>query len=143
MFQNDLSLTNKRALFAFASVLAFSLAIFPHVSFAGTGGDALSDVWLQISDFTQGTLGRILAGLMVVTGLAAGVMRQSLGGFITGLGAGVGLYNAPTVIETMVSATVPVAAAAPTAAAADPSLMATVFNVVAPLHSIVNLIALG
>lgn len=30
-------------------------------SFAGTGGDAFTDVWDTLKDWTQGTLGRIVA----------------------------------------------------------------------------------
>ena len=107
----QMKMDKKAALCAGLTVALIAL-VLPGVAAAGTGGEALSDVWLQISDFTQGTLGRIIAGLMVVAGLGAGIMRQSLGGFIVGLGAGIGLYNAPTVLEEMVSATLPVMQAA-------------------------------
>ena len=75
-------------------------------SFAGTGGDAFTDVWDTLKDWTQGTLGRIVAGAMVLDGIA----RQSLMAFTLGIGGGMGLYNTPTVVESVMSATLPVVA---------------------------------
>ena len=73
-------------------------------SFAGTGGDEFSDVWTTIKDWTQGTLGRV--------GIISGVARQSLMAFAIGIGGGIGLYNAPTIIESILTATVPEGGAA-------------------------------
>jgi len=78
---------------------------------AGTGGDTFDSVWITLTDWMQGTLGRILIGLMILTGIGAGVLRQSLMPFVTGVGGGVGLYAAPDVIESIMTATVPAAAA--------------------------------
>jgi conjugal transfer pilus assembly protein TraA len=78
---------------------------------AGTGGDNFDSVWIQLTDWMQGTLGRIIIGLMILAGIGAGVLRQSLMPFITGVGGGVGLYAAPDVIESIMTATVPAAAA--------------------------------
>ncbi len=78
---------------------------------AGTGGDTFDSVWITLTDWMQGTLGRILIGLMILTGIGAGVLRQSLMPFVTGVGGGIGLYAAPDVIESIMTATVPAAAA--------------------------------
>lgn len=78
---------------------------------AGTGGDTFETVWITLTDWMQGTLGRILIGLMILTGIGAGVLRQSLMPFVTGVGGGVGLYAAPDVIESIMTATVPAIAA--------------------------------
>ena len=77
-------------------------------SFAGTGGDEFSDVWTTIKDWTQGTLGRVVAGSMILVGIISGVARQSLMAFAIGIG----LYNAPTIIESILTATVPEGGAA-------------------------------
>ena len=78
-------------------------------SFAGTGGDAFTDVWDTLKDWTQGTLGRIVAGAMVLVGIVGGIARQSLMAFALGIGGGMGLYNTPTVVESVMSATLPAA----------------------------------
>ncbi|NBM93201.1 hypothetical protein GWI74_07070 [Proteus sp. G2662] len=79
-------------------------------SFAGAGGDAFTDVWDTLKDWTQGTLGRIVAGAMVLVGIVGGIARQSLMAFALGIGGGMGLYNTPTVVESVMSATLPVVA---------------------------------
>ena len=87
---------------------------------AGTGGDTFDSVWITLTDWMQGTLGRILIGLMVLTGIGAGVLRQSLMPFVTGVGVGVGLYASPDVIESIMTATVPFGIAAVQAIQAVP-----------------------
>ncbi|MGL4616279.1 MAG: TraA family conjugative transfer protein, partial [Shewanella sp.] len=63
-----------------------------------------------LKDWTQGTLGRIVAGAMVLVGIVGGIARQSLMAFALGIGGGMGLYNTPTVVESVMSATLPVVA---------------------------------
>lgn len=38
---------------------------------AGTGGDTFDSVWITLTEWMQGTLGRILIGLMILTGISA------------------------------------------------------------------------
>lgn len=90
---------------------AVTLMLAASIAVAGTGGDTFDSVWITLTEWMQGTLGRILIGLMVLTGIGAGVLRQSLMPFVTGVGGGVGLYASPDVIESIMTATVPVAAA--------------------------------
>ncbi|MBB3268621.1 conjugal transfer pilus assembly protein TraA [Azospirillum sp. OGB3] len=85
---------------------------------AGTGGTAFDDIWLTLTDWTQGTLGRIIAGSMVVVGLVGGVARQSLMPLGLGVGSGMGLYNTPTVIDSIMTGTLPVQVAEITSSAA-------------------------
>lgn len=80
-------------------------------AFAGKASTTFDTVWTTITNWMQGTLGRILIGLMILTGIGAGVLRQSLMSFVTGVGGGIGLYAAPGIINSIVSATVPVTAA--------------------------------
>lgn len=88
-----------------AMVLAMTLVV-AGTAVAGTGGDTFDSVWITLTDWMQGTLGRILIGLMILTGIGAGVLRQSLMPFVTGVGGGIGLYAAPDVIESIMTATI-------------------------------------
>lgn len=73
-------------------------------AYAGTGGTEFDSIWTTVKDWTQGTLGRIIAGSMILVGIIAGVIRQSLMAFAVGIGGGVGLYNSPTIIENIMTA---------------------------------------
>ncbi|TBW36209.1 hypothetical protein E0E54_10030 [Azotobacter chroococcum] len=87
---------------------------------AGTGSTTFDSVWTTITDWMQGTLGRVLVGMMILTGIGAGVLRQSLMSFVVGVGGGVGLYAAPDIIESIMTATVPVSVKAAEALLALP-----------------------
>lgn len=60
-------------------------------------------MWDTLNDWTQGTVGRIVAGAMVLVGIVGGIARQSLMVFALGIGGGMGLYNTPTVVESVMS----------------------------------------
>jgi len=92
---------NKTMMWTMALAVTAAL-IVPDMAYAGVGGTSLTPVWTQIVGFTQGTLGRIITLLIVVGGIAAAVVRQSLWAFMIGLSAGIGLYNAPTVVQSLV-----------------------------------------
>ncbi len=42
---------------------------------------------------------------MILVGIVGGIARQSLMAFAMGIGGGVGLYNSPTVVESIMTAT--------------------------------------
>ena len=72
-----------------------------------TGRSILPTVlWDTLKEWIQGTLGRVICGSMILVGIVAGVARQSISAFAIGIGGGIGLYNTPTVIESVLSATV-------------------------------------
>lgn len=98
-----------------------SLPLVSRMAFAGdSDDDLLEGVWDTLVDWTQGTLGRVITLLFIVTGIAAGVIRQSLFSFVVGVGAGLGLYNAPTVIGVVFGASME---AANTASAVIPLVL--------------------
>jgi conjugal transfer pilus assembly protein TraA len=90
-------------------LMALSL-LMSDAAFAGGGGAEFDDVWATIREWTEGTLGRIIAGAMILIGIIGGIARQSLMAFAMGVAGGMGLYNTPTIIETIMSATLEQAA---------------------------------
>tara|TARA_R110001583_G_scaffold1028_4_gene8897 strand:+ start:1230 stop:1610 length:381 start_codon:yes stop_codon:yes gene_type:complete len=98
--------------------------MFANDSLAGTGGTEFDDVWTSLKDWTQGTLGRIVAGTMILIGIVGGIARQSLMAFAMGIAGGMGLYNSPTIVESIMSATLTkTAELAPVAATISNGLM--------------------
>lgn len=94
-------------LMALTALVALAATV-PEAALAGTGGGAFDPVWTMLTDWSQGALGRIIAGALILVGIVAGIARQSLMAFAVGIGAGIGLYNAPTVINSIFTATLPV-----------------------------------
>ncbi len=89
---------------AMAAVLF--IAVQPDVAHAGTGGTEFDEVWEALKDWTEGTLGRVVAGAMILVGIVGGVARQSLMAFAVGIGGGMGLNYSPTVVESIMTATI-------------------------------------
>jgi len=69
------------------------------------GGDEFNSVWATLTGWMTGTLGKVAAGSMILVGIIAGVVKQSLMSFAVGAGGGVGLYQTPTVIDAMFGST--------------------------------------
>lgn len=91
------------------TVLCISAAQAATSGTPGVGGaDAFNSVWTTVKSWTQGTLGKVMALVMILVGIAAGIARQSLMGFVVGAGSGIGLYSAPLVIESIMGASLPV-----------------------------------
>lgn len=75
-------------------------------AFAGTGGSGeFDEIWDTLEEWVQGTLGRIIALTLIIVGAAMGVVRQSLITFVVGIAMGLALYNAPTVIDNIMTGT--------------------------------------
>ena len=91
-----------------ARTAAIVTALVPVIAMAGTGGSEFEDIWITLTDWVEGTLGRIIAAGIVVVGIVAGIVRQSLMAFAVGIGGGMGLYNTPTIINEILTATLPV-----------------------------------
>jgi len=94
-----------RLLATFGALAFMAAALVPEIAFAGTGGSEFDAIWTTLTDWMQGTLGKIASGAMILVGIIAGVARQSLMSFAVGIGGGIGLYNTPGVIDLVVSAT--------------------------------------
>lgn len=86
--------------------LVLSAAVFPDAALAGSGGSEFDSIWTTLTGWVKGTLGQIIVLAMIIVGIVAGIARQSIMAFAIGVGGGIGLYQAPDVIESILSATV-------------------------------------
>ncbi|RYY74626.1 MAG: conjugal transfer protein TraA [Gammaproteobacteria bacterium] len=76
-----------------------------------TGASAtFADILTWLTEVIQGTLGAVVCATMVLVGIIAGIARQSLMAFAIGIGGGVGLYNTPTILGSIFTATLEQAA---------------------------------
>lgn len=98
--------TTKDVLKIGALAMAASI-VFALMAHAGSGGTEFDPVWTSIKDWTQGTLGRIIAGALILVGIIGGVARQSLIAFAIGIGGGMGLFYSPDILESIMTATLP------------------------------------
>lgn len=87
------------------ALVAVAALTAPDMAHAGAGGTEFDEVWTTIKDWTQGTLGRIIAGALILVGIVGGIARQSLMAFAIGIGGGMGLYNSPVIVESIMGAT--------------------------------------
>lgn len=99
------NLNLQKLMMAAAAAAAVTAVVAPELALAGTGGAEFEDLWTQLSGWMQGTLGKVIAGAMILVGIIGGVARQSLMAFAVGIGGGIGLYNASTIIDGVVSST--------------------------------------
>lgn len=99
-----LSDQTKKMLILFAVVLAVILIMSGTVQ-AGGGGGEFDEVWDTLEDWTKGTLGKIIAGAMILVGIVGGVVRQSLMAFAVGIAGGMGLNYTPEIISAIMTAT--------------------------------------
>jgi conjugal transfer pilus assembly protein TraA len=96
----------KQTMVRVATVAA--MLVLPAAVMAGTGGTEFDGVWTIVTDWIQGSLGRTIAGLLVLVGVIAGIARQSLMALAVGIGGGVGLFYAPSVIDATMTAALPI-----------------------------------
>ena len=100
-------LTKRNQLGVGGLILAWLMLAAPEMALAGAGGAEFQGAYDMLTGWMTGILGRIIAITFIVVGLVAGVMRQSIMGFVTGIAAGLGVFLAPDVITNIVSATLP------------------------------------
>ncbi|MBK1700211.1 TraA family conjugative transfer protein [Thiococcus pfennigii] len=91
-----------------ALALSGLLLIAPEAALAGAGGAEFQGAYDMLTGWMTGILGRIIAVTFIIVGLVAGVMRQSIMGFVVGVAAGLGVFVAPDIIDNIVTATLPI-----------------------------------
>ncbi len=88
----------------FTLLFIFSiLALFPELSFAGTGGEQLKTVYEQILELAQGYGGKTLAAVAFILS-AIGAVRGNLLAFGSALGVGIAVGVGPEMFSAGVSA---------------------------------------
>lgn len=98
----------------YAGLVLFAACAFaPLLASAGEGtgdttGTEFQVVYTLLTGWMTGLLGKIVAVSFILVGLVAGVMRQSIMGFVVGVAAGVGMLVAPNIIDTLFTATLPI-----------------------------------
>ena len=102
------TLTRSHLLAVGALALAGLLLAAPEAALAGAGGVEFQGAYDMLTGWMTGILGRIIAITFIVVGLVAGVMRQSIMGFVVGIAAGLGVFVAPDIIDNIVTATLPI-----------------------------------
>lgn len=88
-------------------ILMVLCAVFATSAFAGAdsgGGGEFSPIYQWLKDAIKGILGRLIALIMIVTGVAMGVARGSIFAFVTGICAGIGFFYIPDILEALTGA---------------------------------------
>lgn len=86
-------------------ILCAVITIMPDLAQAGSlPGSPLDDVYDTLSEWTTGSIGKTIMLAFIIVGIVAGIARQSLLAFAVGIGAGLGVYNAPLIVETVFTA---------------------------------------
>ena len=86
--------------------IALSMLLVSSTAFAGTAGTAeFGTVYTTLEGWFQGTLGKIIAISSMGVGLGMGVVRQSMMAVVLGVATGLGIYYGPTIIDSIVVAT--------------------------------------
>ncbi len=83
----------------FMGVMFFALPVF-----AGTGGSEFQEIYSTLIDWTQGYLGKAMAAGIFLTGMAIGIVRQSLMAIVMGIGGGMAVNYTPSIIDAVVTA---------------------------------------
>lgn len=86
------------------AAVAVGLLAAPALALAGAGGSEFDGVYTTLTDWSQGTLGKIISLGMILTGIGMGVVRQSVAAIVVGIAGGLALFNAPTVLDGIVGA---------------------------------------
>jgi len=80
---------------------ASALALVSGAALAGTGGTEFDAMYTMIRDWTEGTLGKLLAVSAFLIGMGMGIVRQSILAIVLGVGFALALAYTPTIIDAV------------------------------------------
>ena len=75
---------------------------------AGTGGTEFSTALTTVTDWVQGDLGKLIAVVTLVVGLAVGIIQQTIIAVVVSVAMALALYYGPTILLSMISGTLPI-----------------------------------
>ena len=104
---NRLSRSWPRTALALALAAGAAIVLPLAAAQAGTGGTEFDTFYNTIVDWAQGSLGKALALTMFIVGIGVGVVRGSIIAAVPAIGGALGLFIAPTIIDGIVTATLP------------------------------------
>lgn len=104
---------NYKRLLANLALIAFLMLPIVAMAGAAAGGgeaDEFAEIYEWVKTLCQGTLGKLIALVMIIVGIAMGVARGSIFSFVTGIAAAIGFYFVPNIIESVMGASLPLLA---------------------------------
>ena len=84
--------------------VGFLMMAWASAALAGTGGTEFTDLYTTLQGWSQGYLGKTIALGAFIVGMGMGIARQSIMAIALGIGAGMAVQYAPTIIDSMVTA---------------------------------------
>ena len=93
-----------------ATAIIAGAMLLPDMAMAATNAAGVAvtspvdSVYTTLVNWTKSGIGRIIALLIIVVGISAGIIKQSLFALVIGVGAGLALNNADTVVSAMLPA---------------------------------------
>lgn len=78
--------------------------LFAGRALAGTGGTEFQEIYTTLTDWTTGYLGKSMAAGLFLTGMAIGIIRQSLMAIVLGIAGGMAVHYTPSIIDAVVTA---------------------------------------
>ena len=78
-----------------------ALALVSAGAFAGTAGTEFDTMYGMVKDWTEGTLGKLLAVSAFLIGMGMGIVRQSILAIVLGIGFALALAYTPNIIDAI------------------------------------------
>lgn len=84
-------------------LFALLMGLVAGAASAGTGGTEFDTMYQMVVDWTEGTLGKLLAVTAFLIGMGMGVIKQSILAVVLGIAFALTLAYAPAIIDAVFS----------------------------------------
>lgn len=84
-------------------LFALLMGLVAGAASAGTGGTEFDTMYTMVVDWTEGTLGKLLAVTAFLIGMGMGVIKQSILAVVLGIAFALTLAYAPAIIDAVFS----------------------------------------